>query len=90
MYLGEVVYDASGNPVDATSNWDQTITAIATAYQMKLLADTNAERASQGLPPVDMSAIAPQVNVGIPPAQMQMLMLGVLGIIAAIYLSRKG
>ena len=92
MMMG--AYDADGNLItdaetDATNPWAGALTSIASAYQIKLLVDTNAERAARGLPPVNMSAIAPQVNVGIPPEQMKMILLGVAAIVAAIYFSKR-
>jgi hypothetical protein len=89
MFLGE--YDSDGNLIPADKPWWETAaTSVATAYQLQQLSNVNAQRAAQGLPPIDMSALAPQVNVSLPPAQVQMLIMLGLGVIAAIYFSRKG
>lgn len=89
MILGN--YDQNGDLIDPNvPPWYETVaTGIATAYQLKTLTDLNADRARNGLPPLDMSAIAPQINVGLPPEQLKLLMIGVAAIVAAIYLSKR-
>lgn len=90
MFLGNTTYDDNGDIVPEPDNpWAGAVTALGTAWQLQQLASVNAQRAAQGLPPIDMSALAPQVNIGLPPAQLKMIMLLGVGIVAAIYLSRK-
>jgi hypothetical protein len=99
---GNVLYDSgTATPSDSgtatpgtpsTTPWYAApIAAITGVYQAKQLMDINAQRAVQGLPPVDASALAPTVNVGLPPAQMQqIMMLGGAALLIFFLMSRKG
>ncbi len=71
--------------------------AVAGVYTAKQLIDINIERAKQGQPPIEQSAIAPQVNVGIPPAQLDAItgvgkiaIFGALGIGAMFLFLKRG
>lgn len=81
----------SGIDQSALENMGQQVLSI---YQQKQLMDINAQRLAQGLPPVDSSALAAQVNVSADAAQMAqmqtMILLGVAAIVLAIYLTRRG
>lgn len=65
----------------ATTSWLDTISntlksiipAASAAYIAKQTIDVNIARAKAGLPPIDSGALAPQVNVSLPPAQMAQL-----------------
>jgi hypothetical protein len=99
-----ITYDANGNLVSDTGTvspdtsaasstpwYAAPIAAITGVYQAKQLMDINAQRAAQGLPPVDASALAPTVNVGLPPAQMQQMMLiGGAALLILFLATRKG
>lgn len=58
--------------------------AVKQVYQYKSqkdILDINKQRAAQGLPPLDVSSIAPQINIGIDPQLKAILIF--LGIAAA-------
>ena len=65
----------------ATTSWLDTISntlksiipAASAAYIAKQTIDVNIQRAKAGLPPIDSGALAPQVNVSLPPAQVAQL-----------------
>ncbi len=101
--LGDTAPSTSTTPA-ATTGWLDTLTGMLkqavpvylSTYQQKQLIDINIERAKQGLPPVDQSSIAPQVNVSLPPEQMNQITsagkyaligVGVLGV--AFLLSKR-
>lgn len=71
---------------------DMALAAKTGDIQSKLL-DVNMQRARQGLPPIDAGAYSPSVNVGVAPATMKKIQLGLgLGaaaIIAAVLARRK-
>lgn len=66
---------------------------LTSAYQQKKLVDLNAQRLAQGLPPLDTSALAAQVQVSASPEQVQqvttLLLYGVAAIMLTIFLTRK-
>lgn len=70
------------NPDD--SNLAQTAdlysigTQILNVFNTAQVRQINIDRAKQGLPPIDSSAIAPQVNVGLSPEISSMLKWGLL------------
>lgn len=83
--------------VDNQSWWDKLIAGIQqlaptyAQYQLsKDLYDLNMQRAKQGLPPVDASAVSPQMNVGLSP-ETRLLVLGMGGValIAVLALARR-
>jgi hypothetical protein len=84
------LYDEQGNPVETSQSfWDQfgaVISGALNVYQQKMLIDINAERAKIGQAPISASAFAPTVNVGLPPEQLQALMMLGMGLIAVLYL----
>jgi hypothetical protein len=60
----------------APAPWYATVlTALTSVYQQNQINSINLQRAQQGLPPLDQSALAPTVNVGLPTAQMNQLMM---------------
>ncbi len=75
--LGDTAPTDTTTPA-ATTSWLDTISnaiksvipAASAAYVAKQTIDVNVERAKAGLPPIDSGALAPQVNVSLPPAQM--------------------
>ena len=74
---------------DSTPWYAAPLTALTSIYQQKTLMDINVERARQGLAPIDQSAFAPTVNVGLPPDQMkQIMMLAGLAVLA-LYLNGR-
>ena len=68
-------------------------TQLMSAYQQKKLIDMNAERAAKGLPLLDSSALAAQVQVSASPEQMQqvttLMLYGVAALMLVIFLTRK-
>jgi hypothetical protein len=57
-----------------------------TLQQMRELQRLNLERARQGLPPIDTSRYAPQVNVGVAPDTQRLLLIGGGLLLAALLL----
>lgn len=89
--------DSGGFLNNVTDILKSILPAVAGIYTAKSLIDINISRAKQGLPPIDQSAIAPQVNVGIPPAQLDAItgvgkiaIFGALGIGALFLFMKKG
>ena len=93
-------------PTDTTpsTSWGQQIAnllqtmggPLVATYEQKQLMDINVKRAEMGLPPLDSTAVAPTLNVGIPPSQMtaitnigKVVGLGMIGLGALYLLSRK-
>ncbi len=68
----------------SVNNITKALPELATSYAQIRLVNTNLQRASNGLPPIDPASIAPTVKVqgSIDPALMRNAMLGV-GILAA-------
>jgi hypothetical protein len=60
---------------------------LATTYQQRQLLSVQVERARQGLAPLDVSAYAAGVNVGISPEVKQLLIIGGLAIAGLVALS---
>jgi hypothetical protein len=71
-----------------------TLTSTAkdaiTAYNTQQILNANIERAKQGLPPLDASAYAPTYNVGLSPDLKNLLIIGGLGILLFMVMSRNG
>jgi hypothetical protein len=88
--------DQTASTTDTTTppstDWGQTLSSfvsqvlgpLASAYQQKQIIDVNIKRAEQGLQPLDVSQIAPTVNVGVSPQVQQMGIIAGLGIAALI------
>lgn len=72
-----------------TDTLKRSLPIIAATVQQKQILDVQMDRAKQGLPPLDASQYGVGVSVGLSPEVMKMLMLGALGIGAAIFLSRR-
>lgn len=83
---------------DATTGWlnsltnaiQQILPVAAATYSQKQLIDLNIARANAGLPPVDSSAVSPQVNVGVSSQVGSMantLIYGALGLGALFVIS---
>lgn len=72
-----------------TDTLKRSLPIIAATYQQKQILDVQMDRAKQGLPPLDASQYGVGVNVGLSPEVMKMVMLGLVGIGAVIFLSRK-
>ena len=78
--LGDTAPTDTTTPA-ATTSWLDTVSnalksiipAASAAYVTKQTIDANVARAKAGLPPIDSSSLAPQVNVSLPPAQMAQL-----------------
>ncbi len=80
---------------DLKSVIDQVAKPLIGVYQEKKLIDINIERAKAGLAPINSTAIAPTVNVGLAPQQAaeankigKMMLIG-LGIVALLLFLRK-
>ena len=92
--------DASGNPATTTQtgNWYDNIIGsvekLGTAYlsykQTQDINDVNLERAKQGLAPIDVSTIAPQVRVGFAPDTQNIIMITLLGVGALFVIGMMG
>lgn len=103
--LGDTAPTSTTTPAGTTSFLDdvlgivkQSVPVLLGTYQQKQLIDINVERAKQGLPPIDQTGIAPQVNVQLQPDQMTQVtqpikyaLFGVfgLGLLFIILNSRK-
>lgn len=82
---------------DNQSWWDKFISGVQTLaptyaqFQLsKDLYSLNMQRAKQGLPPVDASAISPQVRVGLTPETRFMVIgMGAVALIAVLALARR-
>lgn len=102
---GTTVSDGT-TPTDTTpsTSWGQQISnllatiggPLAATYEQSQLMQINIKRAELGLPPLDSTAAAPTVNVGIPPSQMtaianigKVVGLGMIGLGALYLLTRK-
>lgn len=80
---GETWYDALA----------RLLPVLASTYQQKQLLSVQVERARNGLPPLDASAYAPGVNVGLSPDLQRMLIVGgiaTLALLAYGTLKRRG
>lgn len=95
--------DAAGDSAPS-SEWGKQISdllnkiaaPLLNVYQQKKILDINVKRAEMGLDPINESNIAPTVNVGVPPQQMEQIMslgkimvIGVLGLGAVYLVSKK-
>jgi hypothetical protein len=84
--LGDVT---AGDDTAPSTSWGQDIidnlskitTAWAGVRQQQTLLDINIKRAEQGLPPIDGSAIAPAVNVGLSAQAQQLGYIAVAGLV---------
>lgn len=69
------------------------VSQVASIYQQKKLIDINAARAEKGLPPVDASALAAQVQVSASPEQMQqitsLMIAGIAGLMILIFVTKR-
>lgn len=63
-------------------------TVVMADYQRDLLR-LQLERARQGLPPLDASQYGAGVSVGLSPSTQQLLILGGVGLLAVLFLSRR-
>jgi hypothetical protein len=83
---------ASNAVSDSTPDWLKSITGVAQqviqVYNAKQIQDVNAARAAQGLPPIDQSAIAPQVNVALSQDTKTMIIVAGLGLLAVLLLRK--
>lgn len=101
---GEAMATAMSKPAgESEKAWYETLldTVTETAgkilpiyYQSKAqkeLIELNADRAKQGLPPIDSSQVAPTIRtqVGMDPAMLNMLVLGGVGIAIFMAMGRK-
>lgn len=74
-------------------SWIDTIaramtTVVMADYQRDVLR-LQLERARQGLPPLDAAQYGAGVTVGLSPSTQQLLILGGLGLLAVLFLSRR-
>jgi hypothetical protein len=72
--------------IDAATRLLNTVTAT---YQQKQFIQINMDRARQGLPPLDASQYGLGVQVGISSEVKTLLMWGLFGLGAVLYLTRK-
>lgn len=70
------------------STLKEMVPAYANYQLTRDLYSLNMERAKQGLPPIDAAAVSPQVNVGLAPQTQQLLVVGGLGLLAVLLLTR--
>jgi len=64
---------------------------LATTYQQKKLLEVQMQRASQGMPPLDVSAYAPGVRVGLTDDTTKLLVIGgavLLGVLLLPHITR--
>lgn len=87
-------------PSVAQTDWGAAlvnlVTPIVSIYQQKTLVDVNAERAKQGLPPVDaaQAGLAAQAKVGLDAGTGKIVLVGiaafvVVGVGIAVAVGRK-
>lgn len=80
-YLEEIPASAP----QAGSSWLDIASGVLQLKQQSDLQKLNVQRIAQGLPPLDSNAMATQVSVGMPPAQLNKILLAAGG--AAILLA---
>ncbi|MDE2019672.1 MAG: hypothetical protein KGJ13_05005 [Patescibacteria group bacterium] len=88
MFAGTSYLGATGITPDSSGDTNSTIATIGNVLgqglqlygQLKLM-DTNLKLAQQGRPPIDISQVSPQVNIGLAPEVKNALV--VTGIAAA-------
>ena len=82
--------DTGGTVVSTATDLASQLTSI---YQQKKLIDMNAARAAQGLPPLDSSALAAQVQVSASPEQVQqitsLMLYGIGAVMLMLFMTRK-
>lgn len=69
-----------------TDSISQLVQAGILAWNTQTIAQANAERAAKGLPPLDPSAYAPTVNVGL--SSQTMIMVAGIGVLALFMMSQ--
>jgi hypothetical protein len=67
-----------------------SIGPVATAYNTQQIMNANLQRAQKGLPPLDQSAYAPQVSVGLSSDTKSMLMIAAIGLGLLLFMRRRG
>lgn len=93
--MGET-YDPAFDPWDGSvttdepqTDWGRRLseifTGVVSAYQTKQLYDLNIRRAEMGLPPIDASALAPQVRVGLSNDMRNLLVYGGVAFLLAYF-----
>lgn len=96
--LSAVTEVGTGATLDVTEPgyFDKVLAAlkeIAPAYAQYQMArdlySLNMERAKQGLPPIDASAVSPQINVGLSPDVKTLLILGGVGLTIMMLAARR-
>lgn len=87
-----LVDQARAVAVEGESWVDSVTRALSTVamyqYQRDLL-NLQLERARQGQPPLDVGQYGAGVTVGLSPSTQQLLILGGLGLLAVLFLSRR-
>lgn len=87
-----LVDQARAIAVEGESWVDSVTRALSTVamyqYQRDLL-NLQLERARQGQPPLDVGQYGAGVTVGLSPSTQQLLILGGLGLLAVLFLSRR-
>lgn len=94
MYLNEIAPTATA---PATPSWLTNITgalpALVQLQQMRQVQKINAARLSQGLAPIDASAMGAQVKVGMDTGQLNKIMavgsIALAAVLAVYLLSRR-
>jgi hypothetical protein len=104
-YLGPVGSNPSSLPASTTTSAPVTqpsiisnlMTMVSGAFStigafntQQTLIKTNAARAAAGLPPLDISAVSPQVNVGLSAPIMTLLQWGLIGGAILLVVSKMG
>lgn len=93
--MGDILESQDGTytGMPATEDWSwigQTARDIVIAWNQQKILEANLERAKRGLPPIDTSTLAPTYNVGLTPAARNLVIVGgIAGIIALFMLSGK-
>lgn len=62
---------------------------LLTQYNQQRIYDLQIERASQGLPPLDLTKYSPQYNLGLAPDIKNLLILGGIGFAIFIMMKRR-
>lgn len=89
--MGDGTASVGTDPNDPTlpPSLASLIQTAITTYNSQRILDANIELAKLGRPPIDQSLIAPQYNVGLSPDVKNMLMIGGLGLLLVLLLSRR-
>lgn len=87
-YMPDITYNPTDTDLTETGDIFSVGTQVLNVINTAQIRQINIERAKQGLPPIDSSAIAPQVNVGLSPETQRLILFGGIALIAFLVLRR--